>query len=615
MPTPKAKFDITAQDKTKGAFTSVNKSLGGLKTAFAALGAGITFAGISTLVKETLNANDNIAKLSQSTGLGVEALNSYDLAAQLAGTNIEQFSKGVGRLQRSMFDSVAGLKESAEAFEAMGVEIQKTDGTLRDTEDVLLDVADKFETYEDGASKAALAQRLFGRGGVALIPLLNQGADAIRAYTEENRALGNVLTEDVAKASERVNDNFARLGTAVTGTGRQIVEGLVGPLETVTNQLVEFSKESGNAALIVGQTLGGALKGLATGILVIKNAFDIVIDTFRSTGAAIASLAAGDWRSALDLLTEGGRDMMSEYEDIIEGVGTLWFEVSTDILQNADDTSDKIAAPLVLAAEKTKKATKEIKDEVDAAFALIDAQFAKLDKQEAIKLAGLEGPSADDTARAAVFEATRTPAEKLSAEIERLNMLFDNGARDFDTYSRAMFDAQDEFDSLSDKAEETGEEMSQFAIQAARSVQSAFADFLFDPFGEENDNMVQQFADTMRRIAAEAASQAILGSVTGALAGGAGGGFFASLAGLFGGPQKLAGGTNSARGGLSLVGERGPELVNLPRGAQVIPNNELGGIGGMTFNVSVQGQVDNRTGTQIGLDAARAFNLASVRNA
>ncbi len=34
-------------------------------------------------------------------------------------------------------------------------------------------------------------------------------------------------------------------------------------------------------------------------------------------------------------------------------------------------------------------------------------------------------------------------------------------------------------------------------------------------------------------------------------------------------------GTNSAPGGLSLVGEKGPELVNLPRGAQVIPNDIL----------------------------------------
>ena len=36
----------------------------------------------------------------------------------------------------------------------------------------------------------------------------------------------------------------------------------------------------------------------------------------------------------------------------------------------------------------------------------------------------------------------------------------------------------------------------------------------------------------------------------------------------------FAGGTSFAPGGLSLVGERGPELVNLPRGSQVFSNSQ-----------------------------------------
>jgi phage-related protein len=39
---------------------------------------------------------------------------------------------------------------------------------------------------------------------------------------------------------------------------------------------------------------------------------------------------------------------------------------------------------------------------------------------------------------------------------------------------------------------------------------------------------------------------------------------------------KLAKGTDFFEGGMALVGEVGPELVMLPRGAQVIPNNQLG---------------------------------------
>jgi hypothetical protein len=48
--------------------------------------------------------------------------------------------------------------------------------------------------------------------------------------------------------------------------------------------------------------------------------------------------------------------------------------------------------------------------------------------------------------------------------------------------------------------------------------------------------------------------------------------------------NKFAVGTRNAPGGMALVGERGPELINLPRGSQVVPAaqtaNMMGGVGG-----------------------------------
>jgi hypothetical protein len=52
---------------------------------------------------------------------------------------------------------------------------------------------------------------------------------------------------------------------------------------------------------------------------------------------------------------------------------------------------------------------------------------------------------------------------------------------------------------------------------------------------------------------------------------------------------KFASGTDYAPGGLSLVGENGPELMNVPKGAQIIPNDVLrnGGGGGVSGNVNI----------------------------
>ena len=56
----------------------------------------------------------------------------------------------------------------------------------------------------------------------------------------------------------------------------------------------------------------------------------------------------------------------------------------------------------------------------------------------------------------------------------------------------------------------------------------------------------------------------------------------------------FAGGTDYAPGGMALVGEQGPELVNLPRGSQVIPNDVARNMAGSGISAPVVFNVDNR---------------------
>lgn len=51
----------------------------------------------------------------------------------------------------------------------------------------------------------------------------------------------------------------------------------------------------------------------------------------------------------------------------------------------------------------------------------------------------------------------------------------------------------------------------------------------------------------------------------------------------------FASGTKSAPGGLAIVGEKGPEIVNLPKGSEVIPNHAIPGMMGVGTNVTVGG--------------------------
>lgn len=71
---------------------------------------------------------------------------------------------------------------------------------------------------------------------------------------------------------------------------------------------------------------------------------------------------------------------------------------------------------------------------------------------------------------------------------------------------------------------------------------------------------------------------AFLGPIAGPIAAGVA---IAAIKALFSNIPEFARGTSFFEGGPALVGERGPEIVNMPRGASVTPNHQLGGgIGG-----------------------------------
>jgi len=106
-----------------------------------------------------------------------------------------------------------------------------------------------------------------------------------------------------------------------------------------------------------------------------------------------------------------------------------------------------------------------------------------------------------------------------------------------------------------------------------------------DAFKSMADLVVQQIA----RIIAQQLTASLFGQ-PGQLGGGSQGGLLSSLFGAF--IPGFAEGTSFAPGGLAVVGERGPELVHLPRGSEVTPNHKLGG---NNITINIQGNATRET--------------------
>ncbi|MEO1067398.1 MAG: phage tail tape measure protein, partial [Pseudomonadota bacterium] len=200
--------------------------------------AGAAAAGVGVAVRGVLNDADNLAKVSRQIGVPVEELSRLRHAADLSGVSFSNLQTGVRRLSQNMNDAANGIGEGKEAFDALGIEVTKADGTLKSTTEIMAEMSDAFAGLPDGAQKTALALDLMGRSGAQMIPLLNDGSDSLRSMMAEADALGITITEKTAKSAEVFNDNLNRLSKAFSSLGVQISADLAPVLADFTDWLV-----------------------------------------------------------------------------------------------------------------------------------------------------------------------------------------------------------------------------------------------------------------------------------------------------------------------------------------------------------------------------------------
>jgi hypothetical protein len=138
----------------------------------------------------------------------------------------------------------------------------------------------------------------------------------------------------------------------------------------------------------------------------------------------------------------------------------------------------------------------------------------------------------------------------------------------------------------------------QLQEEVAGDLESVFGD-MFASIGKGWQSMADAAVQAIERIAEEIMTKFVVTTIMNALFPGSGNAF--SLIGNMGSNMAMghyASGTNFAPGGLSLVGERGPEIVNLPRGAQVIPNSGRQGSIGLkglitARDIQITGEIRN----------------------
>lgn len=199
---------------------------------------------------------DRLDKTSQQLGLTTDALQELEFAGGLAGVSTGEMTVALRQLARTAVEAADGAAEYADDYAKMGVRVHNANGTLKSADQLLEEVADGMGRLSTDTERTAIAQKLLGRSGSKLIPLLTAGSGKLREQREEARELGLMNQRQIQMAVE-LTDNQWRLSRAFTSVKLALAERMMPAINAVVLRMVEFFKINRE---IIAQKLFGFLE-------------------------------------------------------------------------------------------------------------------------------------------------------------------------------------------------------------------------------------------------------------------------------------------------------------------------------------------------------------------
>lgn len=342
------------EDSGKKASQFFSQLQGRVIALFAAFTAGKGLKEFITDVSTTDALTGRLAKTLDTTS---NVLSAWRGMAVLVGGTAQGVTGSIQNLVTQFQEfSMTGESSVIPYFRALGVNIADSNGRMRATSDILLDLAGKFEGM-DPARAAAFGKALGLDEGT--INLLIKGRAAVQGMLDDQKRLG-VITAADAEAGAALQRAWGELTQAGTSLGRTLVTAVTPILVKVLEVFTDLAVWARDHQPLVQ----AAFVGLAAVAVVLGAALLIPSAAFIGIAAAIAAvIAAGallydDWQTWMN----GGKSLFGDFFDFVaalftgsaEDIKRTWNALFGDLSGSFDGFIDYIKniAPKVLAAFK-----------------------------------------------------------------------------------------------------------------------------------------------------------------------------------------------------------------------------------------------------------------------
>ena len=219
-----------------------------------------------TTIEAAARADELLTK-SVITGVNTQTLQQWQYAAEFIDVSVETMTGSMTKLTRSAYDAANGNEKLAATFASLGVSVTDSSGQLLPAEEIFYDVVDALGQVQNQTERDAIAMDLLGRSAQELNPLIDQGSEALRGYSEEAEEAGYVLDEyQLAKLAE-VDDAYHKwqlqldatkyqLAVAFAPVAEAALKGVTAVVNVLTNALEKMNEMAEKAARAFKSLLG-----------------------------------------------------------------------------------------------------------------------------------------------------------------------------------------------------------------------------------------------------------------------------------------------------------------------------------------------------------------------
>lgn len=473
------KFAANAQRNFDAAARSSKQFFGNM--AGRALAAAGTILSVNAVVSRLTSSVQMLAKLddaAQKTGSSVESLSRIQQTLNAFGHDFAPFEDGIAKLSRGLTTVDDKGSKVARALNALKISARDSNGELRESSEVALDIARELQKYADSAEKTQLAVDAFGKSGADMLPALNDLADNVDRF-------GGVSAQAAAQGTQ-LEDELNGIKSQVDLAATAFALDLIPVLNVVTKSWLDTSKGTSlftEAGKLAGQMIKDLIiLGAAAGLVISSLGKSLV-----TAASQLGALISGDLRAVRDLGRDWAQTLINDAKSYSE-FATKIATANRDLTESAAAPKGPTARPRLNYPTEGDEAAAEAAAKKIAALNDASLKFLETLKNETLAVGAT---SIQIKLLGAAKQAAVTPSQELALAIM-------TEAQAWARLAQFQEDAKNEFELLEER-EKVFRDMSNNLIDYARATDLANESAQFELSLIGKSNAEREIANEERR--------------------------------------------------------------------------------------------------------------------